>query len=49
MKARGDVAGEETDFERRKRLQSVTLASIESFRASDWLTRDEAHERRALR
>ena len=39
----------ESDFERRKRLQAETLASIESFRASDRVTREEAHERDALR
>ena len=40
-------AGQETDFERRKRLQDQTLAAIEAFRASDRLTRDEVHEREA--
>jgi plasmid stability protein len=44
-----EFAGLETDFERRKRLQAETLASIESFRASDRLTREELHDRRALR
>ena len=38
-------AGEETDLERRKRLQEQTLASVKRFSASDRLTRDEAHER----
>jgi hypothetical protein len=42
-------AGGETDFERRKRLQAETLASIENFRAGDRLTREEVHDRRALR
>lgn len=42
-------AGGETDSERRKRLQSETLATIKAFRAGDRLTRDEAHDRRALR
>ena len=42
-------AGGETDFERRKRLQADTLASIRSFRASERLTREEAHDRNALR
>jgi hypothetical protein len=42
-------AGEETDFERRRRLQAEVLESIKSFRAGDRLTRDEAHDRRALR
>ena len=40
---------EESDFERRKRLQSEVLASLKSFRASDRLTRDEAHGRDGLR
>lgn len=40
---------EETDFQRRKRLQDEVLASIQEFRASDRLGRDEAHDRRALR
>lgn len=38
-------AGEETDFERRKRLQEQTLASIKRFSAADRLPRDEAQER----
>ena len=42
-------AGTETDFERRKRLQDETLASIEAFRAGDRLTRDEVHDRREIR
>jgi hypothetical protein len=40
---------EESDFERRKRLQSEVLASVKSFRAGDRLTRDEAHGRNGLR
>lgn len=43
------LSDDESDFDRRKRLQDETLASIQSFRASDRLTRDEVHERRALR
>lgn len=42
-------AGGETEFERRKRLQGETIASIKSFRAGDRLARDAAHERHALR
>jgi len=38
-------AGGETDFERRKRLQDETLASIGKFRASDRLTRQDVHNR----
>lgn len=44
-----ELAGEETEFERRKRLQDETLATIRSFRAADRLTRDEVHERHAIR
>jgi plasmid stability protein len=40
---------EETDFERRKRLQDEVLRSIVAFRANDRLSRDGAHDRRALR
>ena len=39
----------ESDFERRKRLQAQVLASIGSFRAGDRLTRDQVHQRNALR
>jgi plasmid stability protein len=42
-------AGGETDSERRKRLQRETLASVKRFRAGDRLTRDDSHDRRALR
>lgn len=44
-----DFAGEETDFERRKRLERDTLATIRSFSSLDGLTRDQLHDRRALR
>lgn len=44
-----DFVGDETDFERRKRLQDETLASIRSFRAGRRMTRDEVHDRDALR
>jgi hypothetical protein len=44
-----EFAGGETDFERLRRLQDQTLASIRAFRARDRLTRDQAHERDALR
>jgi hypothetical protein len=40
---------EESDFERRKRLQDEVLATVESFRARDRLSRDEVHNRRARR
>jgi hypothetical protein len=40
---------EESDFERRKRLQDEVLQTVESFRARDRLSRDGVHNRRALR
>jgi len=40
-----DAGTEETDFERRKRLQDDTLRSVGRFTASDRLTRDEVHGR----
>jgi hypothetical protein len=43
------LSDDESDFDRRKRAQAETLASIASFRASDRLTRAEIHERDALR
>ena len=42
-------SGEETDFDRRKRLQTETLRSIATFRAGDRLSRDEVHRRGSLR
>lgn len=43
-----DLAGEETDFERRLRLQNELLAKVKrhGFSASNRLTRDEVHERK---
>jgi predicted CopG family antitoxin len=40
---------QETDYERRKRLQAEVLASIRRFRAGDRLGREEIHRRNALR
>jgi plasmid stability protein len=40
---------EETDFDRRKRLQDEVLGRIGNFDASDRLTRDQVHDRDALR
>ena len=42
------LSEEESDFERRKRLQAEVIASIRDFRAGDRMTREEAHERNAL-
>jgi hypothetical protein len=39
---------EESDFQRRKRLQHETMASIHVFSAGDRLNRDEVHERNAI-
>ncbi len=44
-----EFAGEETDYDRRKRLEQATLRSIERFSASDRLSRTELHDRDALR
>jgi len=43
------LAEEESDFERRKRLQKEVLASVRRFRASDRLNREAIHDRNALR
>ncbi len=40
---------EESDFERRKRLQVEVIATIKNFRAGDRLSREEAHGRDAIR
>ena len=39
----------ESDFERRRRLQTEVLDTLKSFRAADRLIREELHERNALR
>lgn len=44
-----EIAGEEGDFERRKRLQNEVIASITNFRAGDRLSREEIHDRAAVR
>ena len=41
-------AGEETEFDRRKRLQDDTLRDIDTFRAGDRLPREETHRRGGL-
>jgi len=43
------VAQTESDFERRRRLQDEVLATVTRFRAAGRLSRDEAHDRRAIR
>ena len=42
-------SGEETDFDRRKRLQDEALRSIEAFRGGDRLPRDDIHDRARIR
>lgn len=44
-----DVAGKESDFDRRRRLQDEVFASIQRFRAGGRLSRNEVHDRHALR
>lgn len=41
--------GGETEYERRKRLETETLAAIGAFRGGDRLDRDALHDRHALR
>ena len=40
---------DESDYERRRRLQTEVLASLKDFRAGNRVTREEAHERHARR
>ena len=42
-------SGEETEFDRRKRLQDETLRGIDAFRAADRLPREEVHRHGRLR
>ena len=44
-----DVVRGEDSFTRLKRLEQDVLATVKNFRAGDRLTRDEVHDRRALR
>jgi hypothetical protein len=44
-----EIAGGESDFERRARIQAETIAGIRKFSASGRLTREQAHQRDALR
>ena len=43
------LAGVESDFERRKKIERETLATIHAFSASDRLPHDKVHERHAVR
>ena len=43
------LSQEESEFERLKRMQDEVLASIRDFDAGDRLTREELHDRHALR
>ena len=40
-----ELASEESEFERLKKMEQVLRDRIVTFRASDWLPRDEVHER----
>lgn len=42
-------SGEETDFERRKRLQDDAIRMIDAFRGGDRLPRDDIHDRALVR
>jgi plasmid stability protein len=44
-----ELAEDESDFDRRKRLQQEVLASVRGFRASDRLSREEVHDRKKVR
>ena len=42
-------SGEETEFERLKRLQNETLGNIDTFRAGDRMPREDVYRRGRLR
>lgn len=42
-------SGEETDFERRKRLQDEAISTIKAFRGGNRLPRDDVHDRGLFR
>ncbi len=44
-----ELGRQESDFERRKRLQRDVLRTIKKFRAGDRPSREETHDRHALR
>lgn len=44
-----NLAADESDFDRRKRLQDEIIASIRGFSAGDRLSREEIHDRNAVR
>ena len=44
-----ELAGGESDFARRRRLQDEVLATVHRFQGSRRLTRDQVHSRRAVR
>lgn len=44
-----NLGSEKSDFERRRRLQDEVIETVKSFRARDRLSRDEVHDRNALR
>jgi plasmid stability protein len=44
-----ELAEDESDFDRRKRLQQEVLSSVRGFRASARLSREEIHDRKKIR
>jgi hypothetical protein len=44
-----ELAGGESDFARRRRLQDEVLATVNRFQGGRRLTRDQVHSRRAVR
>ena len=44
-----DFTDEESEFDRRKKLQDEVIASIRSFRAGNRISREEIHDRAAVR
>ena len=44
-----NLGSDKSDFERRRRLQDEVRGTVKSFRARDRLSRDEVHDRHALR
>ena len=44
-----ELAGEQSDFDRRRRLQDEVITSIRTFRAGDRLSREQIHDRAAVR
>ena len=43
------IAQDESDFDRRKRLQDEVIGAIRNFRAGDRFSREKVHSRKAAR